>query len=135
MVLLNSRGRHCEERAARRSNLRHAGGLRRLRCKPRWPKGKTAFWQNEPEISNSFNGTLMPRDNARNLIGIVRLRVAAPDHMQVRPDQKIVEAVDTARRLAVEIERRKRRADCGERLLQARRIAAPGKPQQRVAVL
>src|SRR4029079_14642433 len=95
----------------------------------------TAFWRNEPKISNSFNGLLVPRDNARNLIGVVRQSVAAPDHMQVRPDQHIVEAVDPVRRLAVEIEHRKRRADRGERLSQSRRIATRGKLQQRVAVL
>ena len=39
--------------------------------------------------------------------------------MQVRPDQKMVETVDPARRLAVEIEHRKRRADRAERLLQS----------------
>ena len=77
----------------------------------------------------------MPRDNARNLIGIVRQRVAAPDHMQIRPDQKIVETVDVARRLAVKIEHRKRRPDRAERLPQTRRIATTRKLQQRKAAL
>src|SRR4051812_6729361 len=116
MVLLEDNCSHCEKREARRSNLRHPARIPR------------------PD-SAQLETALMPRHDPRDFVGIIRQRIAAPGHMQVGPDQEIVEAVDPARRLAVEIEHRKRRADRAERLLQTRRIAASGKSQQRIALL
>ena len=50
MLLSNARGRHCEARVARRSNLRHAGGTRGPR---RAHLRSPSFWRNEPEVYGS----------------------------------------------------------------------------------
>src|SRR6202051_5223568 len=57
---------------------------------------------------------LMPSHNARNFVRVLRQRVATPDHVQIRPDQKIIEAVDAPRRFAVDIANSKRRTDRDE---------------------
>src|SRR4051812_27321455 len=49
------------------------------------PTAKSASHRSWP-----FFKTLVPGDDTRDSVRIVRQRVAAPDHMQVGPDQQIV---------------------------------------------
>src|SRR5215469_4099086 len=64
------------------------------------------------EIANLFAigqwGALVSSHNEHESVQVLRQRVATPDHVQIWPDKKIVEAVDVPRCLAIDIERRER---------------------------
>ena len=64
----------------------------------------------------------MPSHNERDSVRVLRQRVATPDHVQIRPDKKIIEAIDATRRFAIDIENRKSRTDRAESISQARGI-------------
>jgi hypothetical protein len=49
---------------------------------------------------------LMPSHNERDSVRVLWQCVATPNHVQIRPDKKIIEAIDAPRRFAIDIENR-----------------------------
>src|SRR6516225_4798411 len=94
---------------------------------PRWSKSaiRVIFALqkiSEPFLPSDRCGALVSSHNTRESARVLRQRIATPDHVQIRPDENIVEAIDAPRCLAIDIERRERRADRAERSLQTRDI-------------